>query len=139
MTGEVGRPKVLIVEDSPIFRDLYVETLTDDYDLVVAVSKELAIAILREQIFAVALVDMRLQDSERDNHDGLEVAQFIRDMGVRTAIVLKSGFPMQTPDIAERIKQLGIHAVLDKSAGNQVRQLREAIAGAIASYGMIRS
>ena len=132
MSSTARCPKLIIVEDNPAIQKIYKEIFEADYDLQVAGNKEDALAILRKQGFDVALVDMRLKADERGNIDGLDVAQFIRDMGYSTEIILKSGFPTETPEIEARIKKLKPFAVLDKAAEGQVRQLLETVAQAAA-------
>jgi ActR/RegA family two-component response regulator len=90
------------------------------------------LAVLRNQSFDIALVDMRLKADERGNTDGLDVAQFIRDMGYSTQIILKSGFPTETSEIEKKLEILKLFAVLDKAAEGQVRQLSETVAQAAA-------
>ncbi len=130
MSTTMERLKVLIVEDNPAFQELYEEILEADYNLEAAKNKEEAFAYVRRNEPDIALVDMRLEAKERGNTDGLDVAQLIRDLGYKTEIILKSGFPTETPQITARLERLNIFAVLEKSANDQVRELVDAIAKA---------
>lgn len=132
MSSIAKRPKLFIVEDDAAYQEIYQEMFRPNYDLHIAGNREDALAVLRKQGFDVALIDMRLKADERGNTDGLGVAQFIRDMGYSTEIILKSGFPIETPEIDARIKKLKPFAVLDKAAEGQVRQLLETVAQAAA-------
>lgn len=132
MSSTVRRPKLIIVEDDPTYQGIYQEMFGLDYDLQMAGKREDAVAILRKQEFDVALLDMRLKADERGNTEGLDVARFIRDMGYSTEIILKSGFPIETPEIEARIRQLRLFAVLDKTTEGQVGQLFEVVAQAAA-------
>lgn len=130
--SKAKRPKLIIVEDDIIYQGIYQEILEPDYDLHIVGNKEDALAVLRNKGFDVALVDMRLKANEKGNTDGLDVAQFIRDMNFPTAIILKSGFPMETTEITARVKRLNPFAVLDKSGEGQVTELKKLVAQAVA-------
>ena len=88
-------------------------------------SKEEALAIA-DQLFDVAVIDMRFKEV-RDNVEGLDVAEHLRLVAPSTRGILKSSYPLQTAEIAERIKQLNLDGVLDKSADNQAATLRDAV------------
>jgi len=127
---EPPRPRVLVVEDSESYQELYAEILAD-FDVTIVGSKEAALAIA-DQLFDVAVIDMRLKEI-RDNVEGLDVAEHLRLVAPSTKVILKSGYPLQTAEIAERIKQLNLDGVLDKSADYQARTLRDAIRKAMQS------
>ncbi len=130
MGTTVKRLKILIIEDNPAFQELYEEILEADYALEAAENKEEAFACVRKEEPDIALVDMRLEAKEKGNRDGLEVVQLIRDLGYKTEIILKSGFPTETSESTTRMERLNILAVLDKSADDQVQELMDAIAKA---------
>jgi CheY-like chemotaxis protein len=131
---ESSRARVLVVEDEMSFQELYEDLLSSLYDISIVGSKEEAIARLRQQSFDVALIDMRLQGGKIRDTDGLDVADFIRDMNFSTAIILNSGFPTQTPEIEERMKRLHVTAVLDKSLESPSQQFLDAVARGVAQY-----
>ena len=127
MNNMARRPKLLIVEDDSTIQDIYQEVFEVDYDLQIAGNKENALTALRNQVFDVAVVDMRLED-EPENKDGLVVVQFIRELGYAIPVILKSAYPTEVPDI----ERLGLFATLDKTAEGQIRQLQEVVARAAA-------
>ena len=133
---DVGnKPNILIVEDEVAYQELYEEVLEDVYSLVFVSSLDEAKAVIRHQnpIFEVALIDMRLQDVE-GNIDGLDVAEFFRDMNLPTQLILKSGFSTEeNPITQKRIKALNFHSILDKSTPNQLQLLKEIISQAMES------
>ena len=131
MVNAAQRPRVLSVDDNPIYQELHEEILGVEFDLVTAAGKEEAIGLLREREFCVALLDMRLQADERGNTDGLEVAEYIRDFGYSTAIIVISGFPVETDEIAARMRRLELAAVLDKSVDGYAKRLRAAVSNAV--------
>ena len=128
---EPPRSRVLVVEDSESYQELYAEILADDFDVTIAGSKEQALAIA-DQLFDAAVIDMRLKEV-RDNVEGLDVAEYLRLVASSTRVILKSGYPLQTAEIAERIKQLNLDGVQDKSADNQAKTLRDAVWKALRS------
>src|SRR5512137_2834916 len=99
------RSSVLVVEDDLSYQELYEEILADDYELVIVASAEEAKAALRQRRFDVAVVDMRLRQA-RGNVDGLDVLEFACALGAPPKLILKSGFPTQTPDIEARLSRL---------------------------------
>ena len=109
---------ILVVEDNPAYQELYRETLGDDYNLLAFGTKQAAFSYLEDHIPDIALVDVRLVADQRGNEDGLEVVRRIQNLGLKTPIILKSGFP--TPDV-------NVFAILDKSADTQVKELQEVV------------
>ncbi len=132
MMAENRRLRILIVEDNPSYLEMYEELLAPDHDLTLARTKEEAKEQVYRESFDIALLDMRLVSNQRGNTDGLEIAQLMRDLGYGTIIILKSGFPTESSAIAERLKELGVLATLDKSANNAVEELMDRIAEASA-------
>ncbi len=132
MSEAEGRLTVLVIEDELSHQELYAEVLAGEYEVTIAGDQAEAAARVRERAFDIALVDMRLGSRERGNRDGLEVAQLMRDLGQETVIIVKSGFPMETPAVSAWLKKLDVFAVLDKSADNPMRELRETMAQAAA-------
>ena len=124
------RLKLLIVEDNPSYQELYEEILKAEYDFDITGNREEAIEYIKNQEPDIAIIDMRLKADERGNADGLDIAQFIRDLGAQTVLILKSGFPTETPEISARFEKMNVFRVLDKSAENQLEQLINAISDA---------
>lgn len=127
MSNTNQKTKILVVEDNPSFQEIYEEILGTDYHLEIVESKEKATEFLRNQMPDIALIDMRLKADERGNTDGLEIAQFVRDLGYKTILILKSGFPTETSEITARIEKLDVFKVLDKNAEDQLKQLISAV------------
>ncbi len=134
MNNAAQRPRVLSVDDNPIYQELHEEILGAKYDLSFAEGKKEAIGLVREQVFGVALLDLRLQANERGNTDGLDVAEFIRDMALPTAIIVISGFPTETDEIAARMERLELAAVLDKGEYGYADKLRDAVSNTVSRH-----
>lgn len=130
MSNTAQRLRMLIVEDNPAYQELYREILETEYDLDIISNREEAIAYLRAKEPDIAIIDIRLKADERGNTDGLDIAQFIHDLGYRTILILKSGFPTETPEITARLEKINVFRTLDKSADNQIQQLINAISEA---------
>lgn len=128
------RIRILIVEDSPAYQEMYQEMLEIEYDTLVVDNKIDAQRLLRQQTFDIAIIDMRLKEDEPDNIDGLDVAELIRDLDLRTAMIMKSGFPTdERNEVVSRMRNLNFTAVLDKSAEEQIKELLNAVHRAIAN------
>jgi CheY-like chemotaxis protein len=74
-------PTVLVVEDSPYFRELIREALAGGYRTVMASTKEAALAHLRQGGVHLVLLDLSLEGGV----DGREV---LREMGTKTCPIL---------------------------------------------------
>ena len=128
-------PRILIVEDSVTFQEIYLEILGADYSVTIVDDKHTALAQLRTHLFDVALIDMRLREGDGDNTDGLDIAAFVRAHCPATAMILKSGFVTvaDASSYRERIERLNFFAVLDKTEEGQIQVLRETVARAVAA------
>jgi DNA-binding NtrC family response regulator len=130
VSDAVGRAGILVVEDSLGYQELYEEVLGVDFDLRIVGSSKEAQACLQGQSYDVLLVDMRLRADERGNVGGLEVAELAFALDPSIAIVLKSGYPIETLEVASRLER--IHAqVLTKGSDNQVSELLDAVRRAL--------
>ena len=134
-----ARPRILIVEDSITFQEIYQEILGADYAVTIAEDKQSAEAQLRTHPFDVALIDMRLREGDSDNTDGLDIAAFVRTHCPTTVMILKSGFVTvaEASGFRERIESLGFFAVLDKTEEGQIQVLRETVARAVAEMRFV--
>jgi DNA-binding NtrC family response regulator len=126
MSDSVEKAAILVVEDSPAYQELYEEMLGTDFDLRIVGSSKEAQACLQEHSYDILLVDMRLKADERGNVGGLYVAELAFALDPSVAIVLKSGYPIETLETASRLERL--HAqVLTKGSHNQVNELLDAV------------
>ena len=111
---ERGRPRVLVAEDEPDVRRLYVDRLADEYDVVTAADGEAALAALDESV-DVVLLDRRMPGLHGD--DTLDA---IRESGVdvRVAAVTAVGADLDLVGLA-------VDAYLEKPVDADV--LRETV------------
>jgi CheY-like chemotaxis protein len=71
--------RILVVDDKKTWRDtLRLLLKTEDRDIFVAESKEEAAEMLRRRVFDVIVVDLRMNEMDESNTDGLTLLQTIR-------------------------------------------------------------
>ena len=88
------RPAVLIVDDKPSWRELFSDLLEDEYEVAsVGSYKEALRALDREPPFQVAVVDIRLDDKDQSNEDGLRLVERINQRKAGTKTVMVTGYP----------------------------------------------
>lgn len=121
MSTKQSKTKILVVEDETSYKELYEEILSHQYRLSFASSLDEAKKTITEFQPVIVLIDMRLRNI-RDNTDGLELAEFIHLLNTGIIAILKSGFPLQSQEIQERVKKANVFAVLDKSSEEQVKE-----------------
>ena len=87
------RYRILVVDDLADWRLTLRGLLTDaGYQVKTAESLPGAIALLESQHFDLALVDLRLDETDEDNTAGLDLAQEIRQHWPRTKTVIITGY-----------------------------------------------
>ena len=120
---------VLVVDDDPSWRRLYKELFEEEegYLVETASNKEEAADQLAQSVFDVAIIDLRLVDSEPKNTDGVTVVQLIRDRNAPTRAIVKSGH--LTPEVRKQLEQMHVFAILDKEASS-IPQLTSLVAQA---------
>lgn len=137
MSNRLYRLRMFVVEDNPSFQEIYDEIWSSEFDITAVSTKSDAFRILGENTFDVALIDMRLDANDRTNTEGLDVAQFIHDLGMPTAVILISGYlsghPTAVPETEARLKKLNLFKVLEKNAQEDLGLLRDTVSAAIAS------
>lgn len=88
------RPAVLIVDDQPNWRGLFTDLLENEYEIASVGSYEEALrAVDRDPPFRVAVVDIRLDDKDQSNEDGLRLIERINQRKLGTKIVIVTGYP----------------------------------------------
>jgi ActR/RegA family two-component response regulator len=113
--------KVLIVEDEATWRKLYQKVLEkESYRVWTAGSLPEAFDILDRHFFHVAVVDIRLVDSQPGNQDGIEVVKRISqaDEGTRAIIITAFGTIQMTRDA---FKEYQVFEFMEKQTHDQDR------------------
>ncbi len=81
--------KVLLVDDSAVLSQMLGGLLTSQgYRVTIAHSREEARNLLRDERFHVAVIDVRLGDSNPYNYEGLQLMYDLRELDPSTGIVL---------------------------------------------------
>jgi len=89
--------KILVVDDLPDWRKTLRGMLVDEgYDVQVADSSARALELLRANHFDLAVLDMRLDESDEDNTEGLDLAAKIKQRWPTVKVVIITGYG--TPD-----------------------------------------
>jgi len=98
------RHRILVVDDLPDWRKTLGGLLKDaGYEVQVAGSSAAALALLRSGHFDLALLDMRLDESDEDNREGLNLADEIRQHWPAVKVVIITGYG--TPDTLRRARE----------------------------------
>ncbi|MBN1873935.1 MAG: response regulator [Anaerolineae bacterium] len=94
MTGQ--RHKILIVDDLPDWRQTLKGLLADEgYEIEVADSLSGALSLLSSDQFDLIVSDLRLDESDTKNKDGLELASRVRAQWPGTKVILITGYGTQ--------------------------------------------
>jgi len=95
------RHKILVVDDLPDWRATLGGLLEDaGYDVQVAESSIAALALLKTHHFDLAVLDMRLDETDESNTEGLYLAAEIKQHWPATKVVMITGYG--TPDTMRR-------------------------------------
>jgi len=93
--------RILVVDDLPDWRATLGGLLEDaGYDVQVADSSPAALALLETGRFDLAVLDMRLDESDEENTEGLDLAAEIKRHWPATKVVMITGYG--TPDTMRR-------------------------------------
>ncbi len=132
---------VLVVDDSPSWCAIYQEALGDvAYSVRVATSLAQALDQLNQQFFHTAIVDIRLDNEDRDNVQGIEVLQRIWELNEGTMAIVSSGHA--TADMLPAFMSYGVFDFVAKheaSPDDLARQYKSAgfIKGTIDKAGSL--
>ena len=100
--------RILVVDDVEDWRNTLSGLLLDEgYKVDTAGSLMEAMVYLDAYAFDLALLDVRLVDSEEGNTDGLKLASEIRDIWPKTKIVLITGY--DTPEMVKQAREPDVH------------------------------
>jgi len=89
------RPAVLIVDDQPNWRSLLADLLEHEFEVTCVGSYEDALAAISDRgiPFAAAIIDIRLNDKDSTNEDGLKLFRRLRDLTIPTKVIVLTGYP----------------------------------------------
>ena len=94
-------PKLLVVDDLKDWQKTIGGVLQDrGYDVSVAGSVNEAVSLLSKTDYDLALLDLRLDETDEENVEGLTLAEIIRDRWPQVKILIITGYG--TPDTLQR-------------------------------------
>jgi DNA-binding NtrC family response regulator len=109
--------KILIVDDALDWRDILAGLIEDfypDYVVVTAGSVEEAKDRLAQDTFDLAILDIRLDDSDEGNTQGLSLMEFIRQHHPHTPVFIITGYGnLDTVERAMRPNEAGVRLAVD--------------------------
>jgi ActR/RegA family two-component response regulator len=124
------RKRVLIIDDQPNWRALFSELLEEEYDITALGGYEEALRCLDSQDpgFHLAVVDIRLDDSDSANEDGLRLVDRLNRLGRGVNVIVVTGYSTIRTAM-KAVRDLGVYEYLlkypeDGSAFDH-RQFRE--------------
>jgi DNA-binding NtrC family response regulator len=110
-------PKILIVDDAPDWRDILSGLIVDyhpKYTVVTAASVDEAKNKLAQDNFNLAILDIRLDDSDEGNTDGIVLMEFIRAYQSQTPVFILTGYGnLETVERAMQPNQAGVRLAVD--------------------------
>jgi DNA-binding NtrC family response regulator len=108
---------ILIVDDAPDWRNMLAGLIGDvfsEIEIITASSMDEAKSCLDQHNFKLAIIDLRLDDSDEENVDGLELAEFIHTHYEQTQVLILTGYPsIETVKRAMQPDETGIRLAVD--------------------------
>lgn len=132
---------ILVVEDSPSWCAIYREMLSEaGYAVHIATDLSQALESLNQRFFHVVIVDIRLDDQDRDNVQGIQVLQRVWELYEGTMAIVSSAYA--TADMLPTFMSYGVFDFVAKrtaSPEDLARQYRSAdfIRGTIDKTGSL--
>jgi ActR/RegA family two-component response regulator len=111
----------LVVDDQSNWRLLLSQLLEDDFDVTPVVSLQEAInAVLKktDSPYHVVVTDIRLQDDQQGNEDGMHLAELLNRLGNRTKVIVVTGYPTLNT-VKRALGPLSVYDYLEKVPENR--------------------
>lgn len=84
--------RILIVDDMPVWRTILPDILGEQYEVTTSSNYDEARQMLSTDSFDVAIIDIRLEDGDRFNVDGLKLLKYIKETQPRTGVIILTGY-----------------------------------------------
>jgi ActR/RegA family two-component response regulator len=124
-----GLRRVLIVEDTDYMQEMFREIVTSvGYKPEVASTVGESLTKLARMLFHVALIDLRLDDTDPRNFDGLKVLTHIKNMDEGTKAIVLTAYG-EVESAAEAFREYGVLNFIRKNQ-MQIVQVKESIQAA---------
>ncbi|MGH9240282.1 MAG: response regulator [Vicinamibacterales bacterium] len=125
MQSESVRKTILVLDDIADYLQALARTLSSEWNVLCANSAHEARAVVERQRPDVALIDVRLSESDPDNREGLEILAWLRQRDASIPVVVMSAY--QDSDATEEAMRLGARAFVKKPL--DLRSLKALVAG----------
>ena len=100
--------KILIVDDTPDFRETLYGILSDEgYTVQAAANEREALDAVRQESFDFALIDMRLHEGGEDDESGLALAMAVKSLDQRMHVILLTRY-VRTQQIIRATRYLNL-------------------------------
>ncbi len=129
MVASICPPKVLVIDDEKLFREMLGVVLKDDYEVLSADSTEAGLRLLRENEPDAVLLDLVMP-----GRDGIQGLKAIREIDPNVSVIIVTGFPKL--GTAEKALELGASAYVEKPIHPE--ELRQQVRRGIESTQMIK-
>ena len=105
-------PKILIVDDDEVIRNLLLDTLSPDgYSVESASNAEEALEKIKKEMFTLIITDLRMPGGL----EGLELLKTIRSMNIDSEVIIITGYG--TPDSVVKAMKSGAIDYIEKPFG----------------------
>ncbi len=126
------RGHILVVDDLLQWRSVLDAVLGNDFHITAVGTYEDAVEAINTIDFDVAILDVRLQDTQRLNVDGIALLRIIREKKPNAGIVILTGHRDSVPELTfQELKKHEPFEFLDKEAFDNVK-LKETVRKLIA-------
>ncbi len=125
---------ILIVDDEFSWRELFIELLEEEFDVTDVATYTDALAAIQTQNppFHVIITDIRLEDEDKGNEDGLLLITEIKRAGELTKAIVVTGY--HSPRTEKRAgDDLDAFAYFEKSQLNHIHFCQEVLEAANAA------
>ena len=115
---------ILVVDDAPDWREMlagFIEDVYPKFKITTAPSMNEAKKHLTQQDFDLAIIDIRLDDSDEGNTEGLDLMEFIRKNYTKVQVLIVTGFAnLETVKRAMRPDENGVRQATDYIEKDQI-------------------
>lgn len=109
---------ILIVDDDKSWQNINKIVLGKyGFHIDTASTKDEAIGKIKKNDYEIAVVDLRLEDDDQSNFDGIEIIKEMHKKNPTTRILVKSGY--LSPNVENELKVLSVSDIFDKSTSNK--------------------
>lgn len=113
-----SQKSILILDDDESWRDFHKEILEEEgYAVELATTRQEAVQKLDESPFDVAIVDLRLDEKDPANTEGLEVVKHASSVRPSTLVIVKSAF--LTGEIRQELLDLRVFGIIEKDGQSE--------------------